>query len=148
CGIASVFEQLSRQATTALAGLERGPDCLNRVSFPHLDPKAPSYDLSGLTVRDVLNRLVLVAPNYSWRERNGRAVVRPVAAWDDPQDVFNVRVSAFHVPDSSVRSVLSLMFRFPLPSGMAPSFDFNFPGGTLIDALNTLVESNPPAIWY
>ena len=86
CGIASAFEQLSRD-TTALASLERGPDCLDSVAFPHLDPRAPSYDLSGLTMRDVLDRLVLVAPTYSWREQNGRAVVRPVAAWDDAHDL-------------------------------------------------------------
>jgi hypothetical protein len=110
CGIATAFQQLAVQ-TSALAGLERGPDCLDATTFPHIDPRASTYDLSGLVVRDILDRMMLVAPGYSWREINGRAVVRPATAWNSPQDVFNYDVGAFHTNSATNRGVLTSLLR-------------------------------------
>ncbi len=59
-----------------------------------------------------------------------------------------VRLNAFHVSGGSIRSVVSLIFGVQPPSGTLRSFDFDFPGGTLIDAINTIAESCEPAVWY
>ena len=128
CGIASVFERLSEQ-TDALAGLERGSDCFDATTFPHLNPRAPAYDLSGLTVRDILDRMMLVAPGYWWREVNGRAVVRPSEAWNAPQDVLNYEVTAFRIRNATNRDVLAALFKFPSRNGSSQTpFAFEFSG--------------------
>jgi len=148
CAIASVFERLSEQ-TDALAGLERGTDCFDATTFPHLDPRASAYDLSGLTVRDILDRIMLVAPGYSWREIDGRAVVRPSDAWNAPQDVLNYEVTAFRIRNATNRDVLAALFKFPPRSGSNQQpFAFEFNGGTILDVLNRLVASRPFAVWY
>jgi hypothetical protein len=148
CGIASVFERLSEQ-TAALAGLERGNDCFDAGAFPHFDPAASAYDLSGLTVRDILDRLMLVAPGYSWREINGRAVVRPIGAWNDRGDILNYEVAAFAIRDATNRTVLESLLKIStLGSANQQPFAFEFGGGTILDLLTRLVARGSGAVWY
>jgi hypothetical protein len=74
--------------------------------------------------------------------------VRPITAWNDKQDIFNRWVPAIHIADATVPIVASAILKLPSPDPRPRAmFDFNFTGGTIIDALNTLVASSPLAMW-
>jgi hypothetical protein len=92
---------------------------------------------------------MLVAPGYSWREINGRAVVRPVGAWTDPRDVFNYQVTGFAIRNATNRTVLESLLKISTLSGAnRQPFAFEFSGGTILDLLSRLVASRPGAVWY
>jgi len=102
-------------------------------------------------MRDVLDQVVKLAPEYSWYEMNGVAVIRPTAAWTDPNDELNVVIPALHIDDATARTVLHRLLLPDHPDPATPGgrdvFTFDFSGGAIVDALNVLVKTGKPAIW-
>jgi hypothetical protein len=75
---------------------------LNRVAFAFalgvetsIRGRTPQ-PIAGLTMRQVLDLIVGLDPRYTWREVDGVAVVRPSAAWSDPNDALNRHVQNIH----------------------------------------------------
>jgi hypothetical protein len=150
CGITTALLKLARTSDVAI-GLEESADC--RGKFPRLDLTVDNAAARGMTVREVLDRLVALSPDYRWSEMNGVAVVRPVASWTDPADALNLRVQSFRIDNATVRGTLALILGVPAGEqarhGVLDNraFSIAFSGGTMIDALNTLVRARQGVGW-
>ena len=164
CGIHIALHQFPR-GTRLLLGVEYSNEC--GEAYSKLDAwrelgrryeEAAGRDpvrLEGLTVREALNDLVTRAPGYEWRELNGVAVVRPVAAWGDKADVLNLPIRPYSAAEAYLAVAVSSMLQTPAPNGFpigrygpaSRPFGFSFPGGTLLEALNSIVLANRGAAW-
>jgi hypothetical protein len=174
CGVGPLLVQLGNRARIPLAfELAPGP-CWNRRP---LLPGPDAEPLEGLTVQQVLTRLVAVDARYSWRLMGGVVVVRPAQAWSDASHFLSHAVSRFHATVEDMDAALATMtsaFRsrhfwlsndYPsivasqfsidpspdagrtahpymgwIPDPRRGSFDVSFGGGTLLEALNALVD--------
>jgi hypothetical protein len=145
CGMNTAVARLRRAATIPI-GFEMEWECFGSVPTLPRDGE----DVTGKTVRDVLDHLMLLATNYRWKERDGVIVIRPITSWDDPQNPLNLTVPAFRQRDATVSSTIAKLLDVPTPPGRAPgddAFDFAFEGGTRADALNALIRSRAGLGW-
>ena len=62
-------------------------------------------DVRGVTLRQALDAVVAKDRRYSWREVDGVVVVRPVAAWRDPQHPLSRMVSEGNSLFDSVNAI-------------------------------------------
>jgi hypothetical protein len=98
--------------------------------------------------------------SYSWKTVNGVVVVRPGAAWTNPDDFLNQTVQAFVATDESVDEILHTALRVATPSLLIPHEDLprvgklvshsmtvEFSGGTVLDALNAILRAHGSAEW-
>ena len=100
-----------------------------------------------MTVREALDYLMALSPNYGWSEMNGVAVVRPVASWTDPADALHVPARSFYIEQATVSATLATLLRVPDPlAGRSPSYDrpvsMAFEGGTMVEGLNALIRAH------
>lgn len=76
---------------------------------PGNPPVSSSIPATGRTLREVLDAMIAVDPRYEWREMQGVIVVRPAAAWHDPESILfrlvpPVRLSNVH-PQTAIERV-------------------------------------------
>jgi hypothetical protein len=146
CGIATAAIFFAAQSRFPL-GFERTSDCVASSAFPKLDAAADGTDLGGMTVREALDYLMVLSPNYGWSEMDGVAVVRPVASWTDPADALHVPIPPFYIEHATVSATLATLLRAPDPlAGRSPSYDrtvsIAFKGGTMVEGLNALIRAH------
>jgi hypothetical protein len=146
CGITTALARLARK-NPMLVGLERAPGC-EANKYPTLDLSDAEL-LNDVPLRAVLDRRVALVPDYSWRDVDGVAVVRPASAWTDTKGLLAAPVPAFHGPyDHSVPHVMNAVLHRPdNPPDKRTMADKQllgpgeFAGGTLVQALNALIRS-------
>jgi hypothetical protein len=149
CGIITALNKLARTSRVAI-GLEEEPDC--RGKFPRLNLIYDDRGFDNITVRDVLDRLMALSPDYRWSEMNGVAVVRPVVSWNDPTDALNLRVEPFHLDDATVNQTLAVILKLPAHDRILTrvdnrAFSIAFNGGSMVEALNALVRAREGVGW-
>jgi hypothetical protein len=154
CGITTALARIARTSHVAI-GFEETFECSAKWPRLHF-----TYDDSGrttMTVRQVLDQVVTLDPTYRWADVNGVAVVRPVVSWTDPSDALNLRVDPFRTDRMTVGQVLAILVRRPDPNCGFCGFDnrvnnralsIDFKGGTMVDALNALVQARPGIGWH
>ena len=148
CGIATLISQLAR-SSRVLIGFERTADCTGASSFPRLN-QALTLVAPNTTVRETLDHLMLLAPEYKWAEVGGIAVIRPARSWADPNDPLNMPVPAFAFDQVNVTATVARILSVPVPSSVdtiGDSFAVSFRGGTLMDALNALIRAQGGVTW-
>jgi hypothetical protein len=154
CGLATAILHLE-QSVNALIGFERQPNCPDNPNlFPDLSAQTLN-DLSGRTVRQVLDHLIALDPAFQWRDVNGVAVVRPVMAWDDAANPLNVAAEPFTLVDGQLTdAVAAAVRRVKLQvAGAADDaatnrrFSVEFTGGSMLEALNTVIQAHGAAVW-
>jgi hypothetical protein len=117
-------------------------------------PRTPQ-PLVGMTMRQVLDLIVGLDPRYTWREVDGVAVVRPSAAWSDPDDALNRRVQNIHWTSVNARQTLdrltSVIFDAPViatPGSVNPgTFEVAVADGTVIQVLNAAAKAGGLFWW-
>jgi hypothetical protein len=147
CGVDTALRSLARTSHVAI-GLENAVDCSTVLPRVYEDSI-----LDTTTVRRVLDRIVSIDPTYRWADMNGVVVVRPVKSWTDPSNALNVQVAPLHIENATVTHSLRALLQLPSAENMFDNrinnrpltVDFN--GGTLVDALNTLVRARQGAGW-
>jgi len=161
CGLETALASLAKETGLPI-GMERTPECERRKASAF--PPAflhPPFDLAntevlvGVPVREVLGRIAALATDYAWAIMEGVAVFRPASAWSDANNALAAGVPAMRFSDANAGLVMFTILNVPLgrPAsetaalyrGLRLSIDF--PGGTLLDALNSLVRTQPGA-WY
>jgi len=154
CGLATALLHLE-QSVNVLIGFERQAECVDNPSlFPDLTAQTLN-DLSGRTVRQVLDHLVALDPNFEWRDMNGVAVVRPVNAWNDPANALHVQVDAFAFEDAQLTNAVAASVRnaklqvagASADAAVTRRFAVSFSGGTILDALNAVIGAHGAAVW-
>jgi hypothetical protein len=121
---------------------------------PSSGPRTPQ-PIAGLTLRQALDLIVGLDPRYAWREVDGVAVVRPSAAWSDPNDALNRHVQNIHWTSVNARQTLdrltSVIFDGPVTAtpGFVTSSTFavDIADGTVIQVLNAAAKAGDLFWW-
>jgi hypothetical protein len=161
CDIHGIVQRLGRIVKLPV-GFQGGPECIGKSDMARagggwlvdqrFSTAGDTIDLAGSTLRQALDRLVALAPDYRWKEINGMAVVRPVTAWDDREDGLNRQVAPFDIVNERLSSAVQIMLG-RIGSGdttgriNATSATLTFSGGTLLDALGALTQSYHAGGW-
>lgn len=113
-----------------------------------------TYDLTDADVLTVLNGIVTIDPRYSWRESNGVIVVRPTAAWSNPENPLNQRVESIAWRDLPTDEVLVRTFNLlftvehvATSRSSLPRLTITVPSGSILDILIAATRSNPQVFW-
>jgi hypothetical protein len=122
-------------------------------------PRAMSEGVrvTGLTVRDALTALLLLDPQYNWREFDGVIVVRPVLAWSDSGHPLSREMAPVHLERATVIDALHFQQAL-LEPGMkytpeadqganVPRFSVDVPRGSLLVLLNAIARSHGELCW-
>jgi len=148
-GVSRVVSTLARTSQVS-TGFQDSKECQSR--FQRIERVEINYDTSGqttMTVRQVLDRLIELSPDFRWADMDGVAVVRPRSSWNDSTDALNTRLAAFHFANTTVGETLAAILRLPARSSRLDSktFDLAFEGGTMVEALNALVRARGSVGW-
>lgn len=126
------------------------------MGIEFLGPRDPaltgSITATGRTLRDVLDAIVAVDPQYEWREMHGVIVVRPAAAWRDPDNLLFRLVPPVQLtevlPGEAVgRVARELGHPSPLTMPRGALISLNQPQGTLLDLVNALIRAHGEMMW-
>lgn len=160
CEINIVIEEMVRRAGL-LAGIENQKQCYPRRSWWSAGAAKRNRGklLIGMTWREAFDYVLSSTP-FRWEENDNVVIVRPHAAWTDPSDVLNLSAGSFTVSGSLAESILPRLLKSVNPSLLVPytrvggfgsSIDkrlsVKFPGGTLLEALNTSIRVHGAAAW-
>jgi hypothetical protein len=106
CGVGPLLVQIANRARIPLAFEVAPGPCWNRRP---LLPGPEAEPLDGLTVREILARLVAADARYSWRLMGGVVVVRPAQTWSDPHHFLSHAVARFHATLEDMNAALASM---------------------------------------
>jgi hypothetical protein len=105
---------------------------------------------------ELLDTLMAIAPEFSWRAIGDVFVVRPQSAWDDRGDFLNFQTAAFNTAGIDLDSALRTLIQHVSPTVYHPytvvkepvgSVSVTFAGGHMIDALNALISAGQFNEW-
>jgi len=155
CGLEAVLLRLAKE-TGVRIGFERTSGCRGHVASGFPEAYKPlslvnAEVLDGISLKDVLSRIAALVPDYDWAIMEDVAVFRPSAAWKDADDALGARVPAMRFSEAPViRVVDSILNRRPVRHDTKEeTVSIDFPGGTVLEALNSLVRSQPAfGMWY
>jgi hypothetical protein len=152
-------------------GFETPPQCRITIGREGARMTSPRIAFEGLTPREALDRLLETQPGFAWQDVDGVVVIRPIAAWKQPEHVLQARVAPFAVAGVHPHDALHAMLQSAQPSLLLPHTDLllsslgrrifdpgatglidepvdvRFSGGSLLQALNALVGPFD-GIWY
>jgi hypothetical protein len=157
CDFGQVIEALI-VSTGIGGGFENHPSCwLSRRA--RAASQSATISVGGMTVRQALD-LITRQTDFKWKDIKGQAVVRPVSAWAEMAHLLNRPISPFTaegpvasvaVPALLQSSMPSLFVPFRREGHEGPRIDrrvvLEFEGGTLLDALVTLVAAHGDLAW-
>ena len=125
------------------------------VEFVHVPGRlknVPTFPVSSRA--EALTAAVDANPRYEWRSIGDIVVVRPKGAWNEPADPFNRPVRNLRVENAQRYGVILGLRDFiytnkfaVLPGGQAIPVSFDVQSGTVVDALNRLLESSDTVLW-
>ncbi len=97
CAVPAIAGRIIRSMRIA-AGIEPVPEpCGDQRRVP-IDPKNELV-LTGLTLRDALDRITRLDPRYAWTETGGVIVLRPSLAWNDRNHFLHRTIHGFTLND-------------------------------------------------
>jgi hypothetical protein len=157
CAIGTAVDQIARQ-TNVLVGIEHTRDC---ETFGWTAVRPDDEVLTGLSVRQALDHVIARVPSYRWAVVDDVVVVRPAAAWDDATSPLNLPTARFSATQAHLHDVLHTLIAAVTPqlskahtdvTGNPPwpidrPVSVTFSGGTLLDALNTVIRAHGHAEW-
>lgn len=143
CRVVTLVEQVA-SLTGMAVGVENVADCEPGWSSA---PVGRSLRVGGSSARQLLDLITASHQRYTWHEQGGVLIVRPVTGRRTPE-VLELRVPPFAFSGITVHEALQrILAQLPLQhephSDARPSharYSFRFAGGTLLMALNSLVE--------
>ena len=139
----SAVSQLAA-ATKVPMGIEfLGPE------YPALAADIPA---TGRPLRDVLDAMIAVDPRYEWRELPGVIVMRPAAAWRDPDSLLfrlvpAVEMTGVSLTDAATHVARALGHPSPLVMPRGTTISLNQPQGTMLDLVNAVVRAHGEMFW-
>lgn len=125
------------------------------IEFLGPDPPARSGNINatGRTLREVLDAMIAVDPRYEWREMQGVIVVRPAAAWHDPESILFRLVPSVRLanvsPQAAIDRVAQALGFQPVLAGFADgkTISLDQPQGTVLDLVNAMLRAHGEITW-
>jgi hypothetical protein len=138
-----------------LAGLTGVPMIFESLpdSAPRMDRSEHEVLLTGLTLREALNRFVSVDRRYSWRAVDGVVVIRPQTSWAGGDSPLNRPVAGASLDETTLDGVVVLLVDPPADDpgipwvGDTQRFSVSIPGGSLFDALVAVTKAHGHVFW-
>jgi hypothetical protein len=160
CELGYAVLDLSRQAHVP-AGFESTPDCWLSPAPTSTPPVAATDNridvLTGMSMREAMDYVVALMPEYSWKAIDGVAIVRPKAAWNNPTSPLNAPTNAFSAANVPLNDVVHMLLdaaSLAVPHEDVPkhrpidrSITVAFPGGTMLEALNAVARAHGNTQW-
>jgi hypothetical protein len=108
-----------------------------------------------LDVSHAVDAVVTKDSRYEWHWVGETAVIRPREAWTDPADPLNRRVPPAQLTNETTNLVFLRLSNLILYNQFTPKYDtplgvpvsFQMKAGTVVDALNQLVEQAGQVMW-
>jgi hypothetical protein len=150
-GIPFGFEEVG-----ALAEEVRGPFYMStRMAARIVGVRPRPIDGRGLRFRQALDAVISADRRYEWRDMDGVAVIRPVAAWQDAAHPLLRQMRPVRFDDARVADAFDAMARSvdrtwrpsARPFDDENSLSVDFAGGTLFDLLNAVVRTHDGLYW-
>jgi hypothetical protein len=135
----------------ALAAAARVPMGIEFLGPPPR-PSISRITATGRRVRDVLDAMIAVDPRYEWREMHGVIVIRPAAAWYDPESLLFRPVPPIEMIDVLTGEAIARLGR-ELGREDAAAFpetrriSLDLPPGTILDFANAIVRAHGELTW-
>jgi hypothetical protein len=127
--------------------------------LPPGEPRAGSegVNVTGLSLREALTALMALDPRYEWRELDGVVVVRPLAAWTQPDHPLSRETGPARLEQATVVDAVNYLHAL-LEPGMrftperdrdveAPRITVNAGRGPLLPLLNAIARSFGELCW-
>jgi hypothetical protein len=121
---------------------------------PIVSVRPRPYDVRGVTLRQALDALTRADRRYQWREIDGVAVIRPVAAWRDPAHPLLRPVGAVRLRNAPLSEMGDVIRGAIEPVGAREvvqvderRVSIDFAGGTLFELLNATARSSGQLQW-
>jgi hypothetical protein len=139
------------QLVGALARVTGVPMGIEYVAPGFLPATGSPPTLTGLTVRDALDTMARVGA-AQWREMEGVIVIRTDAAWPEGPHPLDLPVPSLQLNDAVAQQALAVACAV-LGAAESPAtperrrFTLAFPGGRLIDFLNSAVREHGTLSW-
>jgi hypothetical protein len=150
CDLQDVVADFAK-ATGTLVGFEWTSSC---ASSGTADPSLSGLVLSGLTARAAVDRLVALDATYRWEDQDGVAVIRPVMAWTDSNDVLNLARTSFSVTNADLGATLGASMNVTVPANRSGNptltrrLSFSLPEATVVETLNTVIRTHGESGWF
>ena len=129
-----------------------GFESVEFVRLPAQLKNVPTFPVSSR--EEALNAVVNANPRYEWRAIGDIIVVRPKSAWNNSLNPLNRPVRKLQVDNAQPYGVLLGLRDFIYTSnfavprgGRAIPVSFGVQSGTVVDALNRLIESADNVLW-
>ncbi|MFN7913900.1 MAG: hypothetical protein U0Q55_01075 [Vicinamibacterales bacterium] len=104
-----------------------------------------------VSLDDALDEAIASNPRYDWNRVGRSVVVRPIGAWTDARDPLNRPVRHLRVERSTDTEILDSIhtgvYKPKGPIGRSVVAPFTVESGTIVDVLNTLVETAGYNFW-
>jgi len=156
CAMFELFDQVARAANVPL-GFESLPGC--GFGRRTIVPAGLGRVLDASTPREAFDEVAALNRNFQWQEIDGMVIVRPTAAWDDPQNLLNLPAHAFQLMNVAADDALSRVLDAATPrvhyvqtrarvhGPLEAPVSVDFSGGTLLRALNAVIRAKADAEW-
>jgi hypothetical protein len=138
------------QAARLPLGLELAPQEEARAAIK-------AVTLTGLTVRDALNEMIARDARYEWREVDGVIVIRPLAAWTQPDHPLSRETGPVHLDKARLIDAITYqqsLIEPGLRSGREPDHDgderrisVDLPNATHLALANAIAKSHGEVCW-
>jgi len=156
CSIGAAADQIAHRFN-ALMGIEEPRGCDSPAWHGRDSPRGI---VGTMSLRTAMDELVARAPAYRWRAIGDVVVLRPRAAWDDLRNPLDQTTREFNARGVSLRGALHLLLDDPqapqffehtdLPATLREDrshLSVSFPGGTILQALNSIIRAHGSATW-
>jgi hypothetical protein len=159
CELGLAVLNLSAQAKVPV-GFESTPDCWVSPmgTSPPLSDGGPRTEaLTNMSMREAMDYVVALMPDYSWKAIDGVAIARPKAAWNNPTDPLNAPTNAFNAENVPLNDVLHTLLEaaslsaphedVPKQRPINRAMTVSFPGGTMLEAVNAVTRAYGNTQW-
>jgi hypothetical protein len=156
CAMFELFDQVARAAGVPL-GFENLPGC--GFGQRTVVPGNRGAVLFASTPREAFDEIAALNDSFRWQEMDGMAIVRPVAAWYDADDLLNLPAHSFQLMNVGADDALYRVLQAATPrvryvqsrkrvyGPLDAPVSVDFGGGTMLGALNAVVRAKGDAEW-
>jgi hypothetical protein len=119
---------------------------------PGRHPISGRIPATGRTLREVLDAMIAVNPQYEWREMDGVIVIRPVAAWNDAANLLFKIVAPVRMIDTTLQNAVErVALEVGAPRGVSDisgkTLSLDLPQGTVLDLANAILRVYGELTW-
>jgi hypothetical protein len=124
--------------------------------YQSVDNTQTQFVLTGMQLREALDRFIELDPRYRWTADSGVIVFRPISAWNDAKNPLNRYIGSRSWEDVTLSDALdravAIVTGVPYHTIASPLDDRRFnvkvTNATVIELLNGIVRAHGELVWH